>query len=33
MAEMVNFMKNLALVGAALMLLFVSQPWPESLRF
>jgi len=33
MAERVNFMKNLALVGAALLLLFVSQPWPESLRF
>ncbi len=33
MVERINFMKNLALVGAALLLLFVSQPWPESLRF
>jgi uncharacterized membrane protein YphA (DoxX/SURF4 family) len=33
MVERVNFMKNLALVGAALLLLFISQPWPESLSF
>jgi len=31
MGEMVNFTKNLALLGAALMLLSVSQPWPLSL--
>jgi putative oxidoreductase len=33
MVDRINFMKNLALLGAALLLLFVSQPWPESLRF
>ncbi len=29
--EMVNFMKNMALAGAALMLLAVPEPWPASL--
>jgi uncharacterized membrane protein YphA (DoxX/SURF4 family) len=33
MADTINFMKNLALVGAALLLLSISQPWPASLRF
>lgn len=31
MNEMVNFMKNMALVGATLMLLAISLPWPLSL--
>ncbi|MGH9404110.1 MAG: DoxX family membrane protein [Terriglobia bacterium] len=31
MAERVNFMKNLALVGALLMLLALGTPWPYSL--
>jgi len=31
MGEMVNFTKNLALLGAALMLLAVPQPWTMSL--
>ncbi len=31
MAEMVNFMKNMALLGAALMLLAIGTPWPLSL--
>ncbi len=30
MAEMVNFTKNMALVGAALMLLQLEHPWPVS---
>lgn len=29
--EMVNFMKNLALLGSALMLLQIGQPWPGLL--
>jgi putative oxidoreductase len=29
--QMVNFTKNLALLGAALMLLAIPQPWPLSL--
>jgi len=29
--NMVNFQKNVALLGAALALLFVPQPWPLSL--
>jgi uncharacterized membrane protein YphA (DoxX/SURF4 family) len=29
--QMVNFTKNLALLGAALMLLAIPQPWPMSL--
>lgn len=31
MGELVNFTKNLALLGAALALMAVSQPWPWSL--
>lgn len=30
-AEMTSFMKNMALAGAALMLLAVPEPWPASL--
>jgi len=30
-AEMINFTKNMALVGAALMLMERPQPWPASL--
>ena|SRR5579884_896684 len=30
MAEMVNFTKNMALVGAALMMLELEHPWPVS---
>jgi putative oxidoreductase len=30
-AEMINFMKNIALLGSALMLLGIPQPWPFSL--
>lgn len=33
MAEMVNFTKNMALLGAALMLLAIPQPWPYSMGF
>jgi uncharacterized membrane protein YphA (DoxX/SURF4 family) len=33
MAEKVNFTKNLALVGGALLLLAIPQPWPASLGF
>ena len=29
--EMINFQKNMALLGASLMLLLVPQPWPMSL--
>jgi putative oxidoreductase len=29
--DQINFMKNLALLGAALSLLFVPEPWPLSL--
>jgi putative oxidoreductase len=32
MSEMVNFMKNVALLGAALMSLAIPQPWPLSLQ-
>lgn len=32
MGEMVNFMKNSALLGAALMSLAIPQPWPLSVR-
>jgi putative oxidoreductase len=32
-SDLVNFKKNLALLGAALMLLSVPQPWPFSLAF
>lgn len=31
MGEMVNFTKNMALIGSALMFLAVPQPWPFSL--
>lgn len=31
MSERVNFMKNMALLGATLMLLAIAQPWPFSL--
>ncbi len=31
MAETVNFTKNMALLGAALMLLAIPEPWPYSL--
>ena len=31
MAEMVNFMKNIALLGFALMMLTIPQPWVYSL--
>jgi hypothetical protein len=31
MGEMVNFNKNLALAGSALMFLAIPQPWPLSL--
>ncbi len=31
MAEQVNFFKNLALAGAALMMFMLPQPWPISL--
>ena len=30
-AEMINFMKNIALMGSALMLLGIPQPWPFGL--
>ena len=30
-AEMINFTKNMALIGALLMLLLLPQPWPMSL--
>ena len=31
--QMVNFQKNLALLGAALMMLMLAKPWPLSLTF
>lgn len=31
--QRVNFMKNMALLGAALMMLLIPRPWPLSLRF
>jgi putative oxidoreductase len=31
MNEMVNFSKNIALVGAALALMHVNEPWPDSI--
>jgi putative oxidoreductase len=31
-ADMVNFMKNIALLGAAVMLVAVPQPWPYSVE-
>jgi len=33
MGEMTNFMKNMALLGAALMLLVLPLPWQISLQF
>ena len=30
-ADMINFLKNMALMGALLMLLAIPQPWPFSL--
>ncbi|MFZ8848244.1 MAG: DoxX family membrane protein [Minisyncoccia bacterium] len=33
MMQMINFMKNLALWGAILTLLFIPQPWPFSLGY
>ena len=30
--DMINFSKNMALVGCLLMLLLIPQPWPMSLR-
>ena len=30
-ADLINFMKNTALVGALLMLLLLPRPWPMSL--
>ena len=30
MSEMINFMKNIALLGAALMMLMIPAPWPFS---
>ena len=32
-AEMIQFMKNIALLGAALMFLMIETPWPFSLSF
>ena len=31
MSEMINFTKNLALLGSTLMFLAIPQPWPYSL--
>lgn len=33
MVDMVNFLKNMALLGAALMMLAIPQPWPYGLGF
>jgi len=30
-AEMINFMKNMALVGAALTMMQIPEPWPASI--
>jgi uncharacterized membrane protein YphA (DoxX/SURF4 family) len=30
--EMINFMKNLALIGSSLMFLAIPEPWPYSFR-
>jgi len=32
-SEMINFMKNMALLGSALMYLAIPTPWPLSLSF
>jgi putative oxidoreductase len=31
--DLINFMKNVALLGAALMFLAIPQPWPYSVRW
>lgn len=31
--EMINFMKNMALLGASLMLQFLPVPWPQSFGY
>lgn len=31
MGEMINFIKNIALIGAALMMLAIPEPWPLSI--
>jgi uncharacterized membrane protein YphA (DoxX/SURF4 family) len=31
MGEMVNFLKNMAILGAVLMMFMLSRPWPASL--
>jgi len=31
MTEMINFLKNMALVGAVFMMLFIPRPWPFHL--
>ncbi len=33
MGDMINFMKNMALIGSSLMFLAIPQPWPLSLGF
>jgi uncharacterized membrane protein YphA (DoxX/SURF4 family) len=33
MIEMVNFLKNMALLGSVLMFLSIPQPWPYSLLY
>ena len=33
MGDMINFMKNMALIGSSLMFLAIDQPWPLSLGF
>ena len=32
MGEMINFMKNMALLGALLMFLAIPRPWPASFQ-
>lgn len=32
MGEMINFTKNMALMGSALMFLMIKRPWPLSLK-
>jgi len=32
MSEMVNFTKNLALLGGTLMLVAIPEPWPAGVR-
>ena len=33
MGDMVNFTKNMALIGCALMFLAIPQPWPYSVGY